>query len=747
MKLELGQSVVRANGNGEISRKRGENLRITVAANQGGRKYMEDRVHIHTERNSDRSLKYTFLGVFDGHGGDEASDYVRNNLLKNITENPKFHSSNDEMILQAIREGFLSTHEGMKEVADDWPFTASGYPSTAGTTVSCIFIKNGKLYSGHVGDSAIFLGKRGLDGETIIVRKMTIDHKPENDLEYERIRVAGGRVVVKSGVARVIWRRAVKGQHLGLQRRSTTTEEIPFLSVARSLGDLWSFCEDTQEYIVSPDPDLDVCEIEDDDVCIVLASDGLTNVMTASQVVAVVEEEERVSRRVKANSNHARALLKSALDRWRSLRADNITVAAVMIDQEELKLNESQLYAKLGQYAEVHNLFTEKQDAMLQVTPTSNSAWETLRTPILYTGSKDPKFCKVSYRGPGFRTHEQELHEEEKHLRLQPSPSGGFELVEDGVIGSEEIQDDADILFTMEDGEDRALNRILREKTPPLSRRRESGGDCNRKEPELRNVLAGRALNPMENLDTSVASSLDESDEEDNLLNSAPSQRSQRKKTSPRTPKTCAILQKPRLRTPKMSANLEDSERRVTRSAAAAIAQVVVTSNAKNGFVVQYQAARSTVCLPPSPTTPTRAATNPEYGIITRSRDRSTRPNTVFPEDSSVNVTPKSICRKRKRSADDDGKSTGVTPLVRNMSLGREEGPTVVSRSASAPSTPSKISKEQELAVDDKVRASKWSLSKLDEMAEASRNVVEPPSKIRRIYGFMRRLVGLPDTK
>jgi hypothetical protein len=32
-----------------------------------------------------------------------------------------------------------------------------GFPCTAGTTSTCAFIRNGKLYTGHVGDSSIIL--------------------------------------------------------------------------------------------------------------------------------------------------------------------------------------------------------------------------------------------------------------------------------------------------------------------------------------------------------------------------------------------------------------------------------------------------------------------------------------------------------------------------------------------------------------------------------------------------------------
>ncbi|KIH54206.1 protein phosphatase 2C [Ancylostoma duodenale] len=326
----------------------GENLRITVAANQGGRKYMEDRVHIETIREENGSIKFTFCGIFDGHGGHEASEYVRRNLLDNIMKSELFDSDDDDDILEAIRLGFLTTHHGIWKIFQgkmehlylltfqeliklksnfasaivhlfssppppispttaitilspsrpEWPRTASGYPSTAGTTVSIAIIRNGKLYTGHVGDSAIILLKRSYlkdNSEDLVPHRLTIDHKPESEDEQARIRIAGGSYVIsfldfpplwyftvadfgdspqmlpivikkppyvalKSGVARVVWTRPLK-HHTGPVRRSTPTESIPFLAVARSLGDVWSYCEDTKEFIVSPEPDLAVREI------------------------------------------------------------------------------------------------------------------------------------------------------------------------------------------------------------------------------------------------------------------------------------------------------------------------------------------------------------------------------------------------------------------------------------------------------------------------------------------------------
>ena len=76
-----------------------------------------------------------------------------------ITKNTKFWSDDDETVLKAIREGFLETQKQMWKDLPKWRKTPSGLPSTAGTTASICFIKRGKLFIGHVGDSGIILGK------------------------------------------------------------------------------------------------------------------------------------------------------------------------------------------------------------------------------------------------------------------------------------------------------------------------------------------------------------------------------------------------------------------------------------------------------------------------------------------------------------------------------------------------------------------------------------------------------------
>ena len=129
--------------------------------------------------------------------------------MEYITKNSKFWSDDDENVLRAIREGFLETQKAMWKDLPTWRKTASGLPSTAGTTASICFIKRGKLFIGHVGDSGIILGERDPFNNTSTGRwrskRLTHDHKPECEPELSRIKQAGGKVVEKSGVPRVVW--------------------------------------------------------------------------------------------------------------------------------------------------------------------------------------------------------------------------------------------------------------------------------------------------------------------------------------------------------------------------------------------------------------------------------------------------------------------------------------------------------------------------------------------------------------
>lgn len=324
----------------------GLNMRVTGHCNQGGRKYMEDCFVVAYQQTKDRTdLEYAYFGIFDGHGGREAALYAKEHLLDAIVKQSDFWSNDDEHVLRAIKHGFLTTHLGMWKEVGKWPKTMSGLPSTSGTTASIAFIRKSKLYIGHVGDSRIVLGSENVEGENWLPQLLTRDHKPENPLEKERIHSVGGLVMNKSGVDRVVWNRPCVG-HRGPVRRSTHFDKIPFLAVARSLGDLWSYNYSAGKFVVSPEPDVSVTQLDPGrDRCIVMASDGLWNMVTVCDAVRMVQQAEQENERSVLDApdvgapeyqahNPSKSLVDEALSRWSRVktRADNTSVVTVMLD-------------------------------------------------------------------------------------------------------------------------------------------------------------------------------------------------------------------------------------------------------------------------------------------------------------------------------------------------------------------------------------------------------------------------------
>ena len=183
----------------------------------------------------------------------------------------------------------------------------------------------------------------------------------------------GGSVVTKSGVNRVVWNRPIMNpskrtnqsnnlissntvpydlNHYKYKSTQVQTERIPFLAVARSLGDLWSYDSKRDEFIVSPVPDVFHFDLDPSiHKCLILATDGLWNVMRTNECVDLVrqtdEETELMSHNktelIEATSgaavqpfvNPSQRLVNTAMQRCceKMIRADNTTCITIMLDQ------------------------------------------------------------------------------------------------------------------------------------------------------------------------------------------------------------------------------------------------------------------------------------------------------------------------------------------------------------------------------------------------------------------------------
>ena len=201
----------------ELSNDENDILRYGSCGMQGWRKRMEDSHIIDISQGENR--RFNIFGVFDGHGGKEVSTFVKLHFTKTFLSNKKLKTDH---IKQTIIETFLQMDElmqepeGIKELKilakksqeeDDIFAKKYGIVETQmdlyiktllskdsniafsrGCT-ACVCIidnKTKKMYFANVGDSRVILCKKGK------AFRMSIDHKPELELEKNRIRKAQG---------------------------------------------------------------------------------------------------------------------------------------------------------------------------------------------------------------------------------------------------------------------------------------------------------------------------------------------------------------------------------------------------------------------------------------------------------------------------------------------------------------------------------------------------------------------------
>ncbi|XP_033924764.1 protein phosphatase 1D [Melopsittacus undulatus] len=308
-----------------------------------------------SDRRPRRSV--AFFAVCDGHGGREAAQFARENLWGFIKKQKGFGSAKPAEVCAALRKGFIACHRAMWKKLPEWPKTMTGLPSTSGTTASVVIIRGSKMYVAHVGDSGVVLGVQD-DPKDDFVRavEVTQDHKPELPKERERIEGLGGSVINKSGVNRVVWKRPCL-THNGPVRRSTVIDQIPFLAVARALGDLWSYDFYSGEFVVSPEPDTSVHTIDPQKhKYIILGSDGLWNMIPPQDAISMCQDhEEKKYLMGEHRQSCAKMLVNRALGRWRQrmLRADNTSAIVICISplqgsKSNLE-NEEELYLNLAE--------------------------------------------------------------------------------------------------------------------------------------------------------------------------------------------------------------------------------------------------------------------------------------------------------------------------------------------------------------------------------------------------------------
>jgi protein phosphatase 1L len=240
----------------------------------------------------DSELGVDFFGVFDGHGGDAVSSFLRKNYFKKFK---KFYEGNlDE-------DFFIRMHADIDAI-----LRARPWANYSGSTSVTAFIK-------QEGDSRFLTVANVGDSRVIVVRKkggalLSSDHTPYLKGESERIKVSGGSIEMYDGVKKVYQLVCDKsGKYFNR-----------YLAMTRSFGDF-------DITGITSEPGVMRYELTGDDLYLILASDGLWDVFTNERVAEIVREESAGGI---SSEKISRILASKAIDAGST---DNITVIVVKL--------------------------------------------------------------------------------------------------------------------------------------------------------------------------------------------------------------------------------------------------------------------------------------------------------------------------------------------------------------------------------------------------------------------------------
>lgn len=213
-----------------------------------------------------------FFGVYDGHGGSQVANYCRDRIHLALAEEIGFiktdlsDGSQGESrqvqwektftsCLQKVDDeiggkGGRSTDGGDGDASDAMLDPVA--PETVGSTAVVALVCSSHIIVANCGDSRAVLcrGKEPVP--------LSVDHKPNREDEYARIEACGGKVIQWNG-----------------------HRVFGVLAMSRSIGDRY-----LKPWVI-PEPEVMFLPRAREDECLILASDGLWDVMTNEEACEV----------------------------------------------------------------------------------------------------------------------------------------------------------------------------------------------------------------------------------------------------------------------------------------------------------------------------------------------------------------------------------------------------------------------------------------------------------------------------
>ncbi|GLU21241.1 hypothetical protein SLE2022_373900 [Rubroshorea leprosula] len=143
---------------------------------RGKRVTMEDYFDIKTSKINGQTV--CMFGIFDGHGGSRAAEYLKERLFENLMKHPQFFTDTKTALSGTYQQTDADFLDSERDTYRD-----------DGSTASTAVLVGSHLYVANVGDSRTIISKAGK------AIPLSEDHKPNRSDERKRIENAGGFIM------------------------------------------------------------------------------------------------------------------------------------------------------------------------------------------------------------------------------------------------------------------------------------------------------------------------------------------------------------------------------------------------------------------------------------------------------------------------------------------------------------------------------------------------------------------------
>lgn len=274
----------------------------------------------------------TFAAVFDGHGGDECSNFLVEALPRNV-RNQMF--AEREALRNAI-EASRNARGGLEQSEDatselmrrilktaylrtDKEFISPKTAPQSGSTAATVILMGRRLFAANVGDSRVILCRAG--GQCV---ELTSDHKPSRPDEAARVRAAGGFILHKRVMGELAITRAFGDKSFKMGIKAMLDEDSQDMQNGSSNEDI---AKDLSAPLVSSEPEIASMVLSHNDEFLLLACDGLFDVFRSQDAIALARQELIAHRGEPAEV--ARILSDQAIRVRRS--RDNVSILIIVL--------------------------------------------------------------------------------------------------------------------------------------------------------------------------------------------------------------------------------------------------------------------------------------------------------------------------------------------------------------------------------------------------------------------------------